>query len=107
MAIVRFPVTAVLDDAITVDTEHDNASYPAAVTTVIVQNTSPYRAQFTVSRYRANGTVQNTNSFVLEPGTPAETRISVPGNRYFYDYHAEMDMVYPLFAATLVGLASA
>jgi hypothetical protein len=104
MAIVTMPNTSVLDGAVKVDIQYDNAGAPPwPVVAVVVGNTTPYIADFIITRYRANGTVQNEDTRSLAPNTPHGTVVSVPGNRYTYSVTPEGDLIQN-FSTQFTGL---
>lgn len=90
MALVTMRAVSMLDRQLTIDLQWDNAGNPPwPVQSVIVQNLTPYYADFVVTRYRANGSIQNQNSYTIQPNTPTGTTYTVPGNRYFVEPDAD------------------
>lgn len=104
MAIVTMPNTSVLDGAVKVDIQYDNAgASPWPVVAVVVGNTTQYTADFIITRYRANGSIQNEDTRSLPPNTPHGTVVAVPGNRYTYSRNADGDLVQD-FSTQFTGL---
>lgn len=104
MAIVTIPNTSVLDGAVKVDLQYDNAgSPPWSVIAVVYGNTTAYIADFTITRYRANGSIQNQDTASIQPNTPHGTTRAIPGNRYQYNVDANGDLTQD-FGTQFTGL---